>query len=212
MFTHVKRPISRVFHEKMKPKWRKSHRKGGKQRLRDWRSFWRRPHCELHQLQVHALLQVRFQVHSQAHSQARSQVQGRRKYRRPLCPDHLLRPGLCSPGCPWKGNKRTNRYYLNFHLTCGKIILKISSSISSWKKPRSVMQLGSQNSRLTNTVPFWKTELVFYGMFIFYSINRKRNFDDYLEKCELPPSNVSGDVPFLLIHHLSKCPRDYWQK
>ena len=65
------------------------------------------------------------------------------------------------------------------------------------------MQLGSQNSRLTNTVPFWKTELVFFGMFIYYSINRKRNFNDYLEKCELPPSNVSGDVPFLLIHHLS---------
>ena len=34
--------------------------------------------------------------------------------------------------------------------------------------------------------------------------SEKRNFDDYLEKCELPPSNVSGDVPFLLIHHLSK--------
>ena len=57
-----------------------------------------------------------------------------------------------------------------------------------------------------------ETELVFYGMFIHYSINRKRNFADYLEKCELPPSDVSGDVPFLLIHHLSKCPRDYWQK
>ena len=47
---------------------------------------------------------------------------------------------------------------------------------------------------------------------VYYSINRKRNLNDYLEKCELPPSNVSGDVPFLLIHHLSKCPRDYWQK
>ena len=45
-----------------------------------------------------------------------------------------------------------------------------------------------------------------------HSINRERNFNDYLEKCELPPGNVSGDVPFLLIHHLSKCPRDYWQK
>ena len=45
------------------------------------------------------------------------------------------------------------------NLTCGKMSLKISSSISPSKKARSVKHSGSHMSRLTDIVPFWSEQL-----------------------------------------------------